>query len=164
MSEINVNSLASILNIDSNLAKRYLSLCGTIEKSIAQHFDKPLVDKPSNIVNKPIVKSSSTSSLSSSSSSSSLKSIFQTKTKLDIFTSKDEFLYIGKRNIDEGYTLNDCYVLRHQSIKFILSNDQLNNKTKDNFSGGKITFETYHNSNEQKHVKQKDASGRYIYI
>lgn len=160
MSELDISSLASILNIDYNLSKRYLSLCGTIEKSIAQHFDKPLVNKPLVDV-KSILKSSSSSSLSSSTStSSSFKSIFQPK--FDIFTSNDEFLYIGKRNIDEGYTLNDCYVLRHQSIKFILSNDQLNSKTKDTFSGGKLIFETFHHSNEIKHEKQKDTSGRYI--
>ena len=125
----------------------------------------------------------------------SLKQIKYSQTFDDVVVKKDEecnevdYLFIGKRNIDESYTLTEgTYAVRQQSLGFRLegngTDSSYNSKkkkstsatkgsklkvpgevvaalsSKEKFSGGKLLFYTFNQDNFKATSQQRDCEGR----
>ena len=105
-----------------------------------------IVGKSSGTTTKPNTINSITTKPNTINSTTNKPKTTSSTTIRPTTSSNDNYIFIGRRNIDDSYTLNDCYVLRYHSLRFKLeissssiSNDKSTSKNvamkKDKFSG-----------------------------
>ena len=138
-----------------------------VESSLNAYYETGIPKIPKLAFAK-VAQTSSSMIVSNSKSSSSSKSRNDLQKEAN-----DRYIFIGRRSCEESYTLDDCYALRQQSLRFNLEGKAPSNMTgprtktknsfvgnrldvmaagnfssKEKFSAGKLLFETYLDTNE----------------